>query len=227
MRGKLGALVLCFCIGCLGWLGGNSAAVASGKAPATAEKLEKALDGLEERMSGVQTLKAGFVQRKFLAVLEQPLVLEGELYMQKPALFAWHVRKPLRYSMVIRDEVVRQWDEDSRRVETISLSRNPAFKLAIRQLRGWFSGAYSSMLAEYEVTLLSEAPISLRFVPREDGFAKAVVESVTVVFGNDERYIREMQVTEKGGDRTLLTFLDTQLNGPIDASAWKVEPRVR
>jgi outer membrane lipoprotein-sorting protein len=221
-KGTLLMLVLC-----LGWVCADSAPAAGQGGPATAANVEEALARLEERMSAVQTLKARFVQQKHLAVLEQPLVLEGEIYMQKPALFAWHVREPLRYSMVVRDEVVRQWDEDTQRVETISLSRNPAFKLAIRQMRGWFSGAYRSMLAEYEVTVLSEAPISLQFVPREGGFARAAVENVTVVFEADERYIRELHVAEKGGDSTVLTFVDTQLNGPIDASAWKVEPRAR
>ena len=104
-------------------------------------------------MSAVQTLKSGFVQEKRLAILEQPLVLKGTIFMEKPALFAWHVREPVRYSMVIRDEVVRQWDEDTQRVQTISLSKNPGFKIAIRQMRGWFSGAYRSMLGEYEVTV--------------------------------------------------------------------------
>lgn len=224
MKGRkvLAILVLCIC-----WLGTNSAPATSEEAPGVAADVEETLDRLEKRMSAVQTLKSRFVQQKHLAVLEQPLLLEGEIYMQKPALFAWHVREPLRYSMVIRDEVVRQWDEDTERVQTVSLSKNPAFKLAIRQMRGWFSGAYRSMLGEYEVTILSEAPVSLKFVPREGSFAKAAIESVTVVFERDERYIREMRIEEKGGDSTLLTFLDTQLNGPLDASAWKVEPRVR
>jgi outer membrane lipoprotein-sorting protein len=224
MRGKRTLLILVLC---LGWSGADSAPAADQATPAIAANVEEALARLEARMSAVKTLRARFVQRKHLAVLEQPLVLEGEICMQKPALFAWHVREPLRYSMVIRDEVVRQWDEDTQRVETISLSSNPAFKLAIRQMRGWFSGAYSSMLAEYEVTVLGEAPISLQFVPREGGIARAVVESVTVVFEMDERYIRELHIAEKGGDSTVLTFVDTQLNGPIDASAWKVEPRAR
>jgi hypothetical protein len=83
------------------------------------------------------------------------------------------------------------------------------------------------MLGEYEVTVLSEAPLSLEFVPREGGFARALIESVRVVFGEDERYIREMYIAEKGGDSTLLTFVDTRLNAPIDPSAWQVEPRVR
>lgn len=215
-------VALCFC-----WKTADSEPAAEPRGAGADSNVEETLGRLEERMSAVQTLKSGFVQEKRLAILEQPLILKGTIYMQKPGLFAWHVREPLRYSMVIRDAVVRQWDEDTQQVQTMSLSRNPVFRMAIRQMTGWFSGAYRSILGEYEVKVLSEVPLSLEFVPREGGVAEAAVESVTLVFGSDERYIREMQIAERGGDSTLLTFVDTRLNVPIDPAAWQVEPRVR
>ncbi len=100
-------------------------------------------------------------------------------------------------------------------------------KLVIRQMRDWFSGAYRSMLGEYEVIVLNEDPVSLRFTPREDSLTQAMLESVTVIFERDERYIEQIRIVEVGGDSTLLRFVDTLLNGPIDPSAWKLEHRVR
>jgi outer membrane lipoprotein-sorting protein len=212
---------------CLFWRSAGGEPPSGEESERAAAEVEEVLGRLEERMSRVRTLETRFIQEKRLAILEEPLVLKGSVYMEKPALFAWHVREPLAYSMVIRDEVVRQWDEDTGRVQTLSLDRNPAFEVAIRQMRDWFAGAYGSILEEYEVRLLGEAPVSLEFVPREGGFAAAVIESVSVVFAADERYIREMRIAEKGGDGTRLAFSDTRLNAPIDASAWQVEPRVR
>ncbi len=215
-------LVLCLC-----WRTADSEPLADEGVAAAPANVEAVLARLEERMSAVQTLKSGFVQEKRLVILEQPLVLKGTIFMEKPELFAWHVKEPVRYSMVIRDDVVRQWDEDTQRVQTVSLSKNPGFKMAIRQMRGWFSGAYRSMLGEYEVTVVNQAPLSIEFTPREGGFAEGVIEGVTIVLESDERYIRELQIAETGGDSTRLVFVDTLLNAPIDPSAWKVEPRVR
>jgi len=129
--------------------------------------------------------------------------------------------------LVIRDEMVRQWNEDTNQLEEVSLSENPAFKMAIGQMRGWLSGAYRSMLGEYEVTVVGEDPISLEFIPRKTTFAREVIDSLTVVFESDERYIRHIRIMERNGDITLLTFLDTLLDSPIDPSAWKAERRVR
>ena len=192
-----------------------------------AADLEEILERLEDRVSGIQTLRADFVQQKYLAVLEEPLVLKGTISMQKPDLFSWVVREPLRYSMVIRGEAVQQWDEDTRRVEEISLSKNPVFKMAIQQLRDWLSGAYKSMLGEYQVTVLGEEPISLEFVPRDTALSQAVIDRVTVTFDRDERYIRQIEIFEKQGDRTVLIFVDALLNTPISPSAWKARQDVQ
>jgi outer membrane lipoprotein-sorting protein len=129
--------------------------------------------------------------------------------------------------MVIRGEVVHQWDEDTQRVEKTSLSKNPVFKMAIQQLRDWLSGAYRSMLGEYRVTILEEEPISLEFIPRDAALAREVIDSVTVVFDRDEQYIRQIHIVEKRGDRTVLTFVDTLLNTPISPSAWQAKQDVQ
>jgi outer membrane lipoprotein-sorting protein len=204
--------------------GESSAPVQRGE---SSPDVEAVLVRLERRMSGLETLKAGFVQEKKLAVFDVPLVLKGSIFMQKPDLFAWHVKKPLKYSMVIEGEILRQWDEDTGRVQQMSLTKNAAFKMVVRQMQDWFGGAYRSMLGEYSVRVVDVEPVSLEFTPRQGGLTQQVIESVSVVFESDERYIREIHIMEKGGDSTLLTFTDTQLNAPIDSSAWDVKQSVR
>jgi outer membrane lipoprotein-sorting protein len=200
---------------------------ANERIPDRRQDVQEVLTRLESRMSGIQTLKTNFVQEKKLAVLERSLVLKGTVFMQKPALLAWHVREPLRYSLVIDDEVVRQWDEETDRIQRISLSKNVPFKTVLGQMKEWFSGTYSALLEEYDVTVLKGNGLALRFVPRSSSLAYNVIKSVTIVLREDERYIHQLRIEEKGGDSTILTFVDTLFNVPIDSSAWEVKPSVR
>jgi len=211
----------------LSWAAASAEPPANKQGADVSSRLEEVLARLEERMSAVQSLKANFVQEKHLAILDQPLVLRGSIFMQKPDLFAWHVREPLRYSMVIEGEAVSQWDEDTGQVQKISLSESPPFRVAIRQLRDWFSGSYRPMRGEYEIAVLDEDPISITFVPRPSTFAQEFIERITIIFEGDERYLRQIRIVERRGDSTLLSFADTALNTVIDPSAWKVGQRVR
>ena len=226
MRLKKNALWLMLCL-CLFGMHAHAEWSATENSQQAASNIDEVLGRLERKMSGMRTLQTGFIQEKKLAVFDQTLVLEGTIFLQKPALFAWHVKKPMRYSLVMKDDMVRQWDEDTRRVQQIPLSKNPGFQAVVGQMRQWFSGTYTSLLGEYDVMILKQRPVSLRFIPRKATVASNVIDSVTVVFRKDERYIHQICIEEKSGDSTLLTFVDTLLNIPVGAEAWEVKPRVQ
>ena len=83
------------------------------------------------------------------------------------------------------------------------------------------------MLEEYSVSVLNQNPAILKFIPRESSMVYKVIESVTVIFREDESYIYQISVEEKNGDSMLITFYATQLNAPIGKEAWEVSAYVR
>ncbi|MEW5803322.1 MAG: outer membrane lipoprotein carrier protein LolA [bacterium] len=183
--------------------------------------LTAVLSGLQEKMSRVKTLATSFSQEKNLAVFDRKLMLTGAIFIQKPNLFAWHVKEPVRYSLIIKDNSVTQWDEDTNKIQHVSLSKNTGYKIVTQQLREWFCGTYTSLLEQYNITMLSSAPVCLVFHPRQNSMADKAITSVTVTFDKDEQYIKKISIEEKNKDSTLLTFTDTKLNVPIDATAWE------
>lgn len=192
-----------------------------------APDLYEILHRLEDKTSEIRTLKTEFVQEKELSVFKEKIILKGIIFLQKPELFAWHIIEPLSYSMVIKGDILSQWDENTKKTQKISLSKNPAFQVAISQMKDWFSGKYTSMTEEYKIVILKRKPVSLKFIPRKNTMVSNVIDSVTVVFRDDERYIHQIYIKEKSSNSTLLTFVNTQLNTPLEAAAWEVQPRVR
>jgi outer membrane lipoprotein-sorting protein len=192
-----------------------------------APDLYEVLHRLEDKTSEICTLKTEFVQEKELAVFKEKIILKGMIFLQKPKLFAWHIIEPLSYSMVIKGDILSQWDENTKKIQTISLSKNPAFQVAISQMKDWFSGKYTSMTENYNIIILKRKPVSLKFIPKKNTTAGNVIDSVTVIFRDDERYIHQIYIKEKSGNSTLLTFVNTQLNTPLEGAAWEVQPRVR
>jgi len=186
--------------------------------------LNVVLSRLESSMAGIKRIKTAFIQEKELAVFKQKIILKGSVYIEKPSRLAWHVYNPVKYVMIMSEDSITQWDEDTGRVQKMSLSQNPAFEAAIGQMRVWFSGSYSPLLKDYEISLLREKPVSLKFTPKPATIAVNVIKSVTVDFRKDEQYINRIFIEEKGGDTTSLLFVDTHLNIPVEASAWKAGP---
>jgi outer membrane lipoprotein-sorting protein len=189
--------------------------------------IDEIIDRLQKKMSEVFSIKACFIEEKELSVFNQKIILQGKLYLKKPGLFAWHVLKPVRYSMVIDKDTVRQWDEETGLVQQMSIAKNPAFEIAIAKMQDWFAGNYARLRKEYEIALVKDNPLTLSFVPLKDSIASNMIKRVIVTFQNDQRYIEQIRIEEKSQDITLLKFFNTGFNVQIDAAAWEAKPRVR
>lgn len=179
---------------------------------------------LGKKASAFKTLKSDFTQEKEMALFKEKIILKGRIYIQKPNMLAWHVDSPLRYSVLITDTLIRQWDEDANQVQEISLAKNPVFQNMLKQLTVWFSGEYGSLLEENTMRLVKRDPLVIEFTPRDMNLSKKVIQNITVTFRDDQAYLRQILIRELSGDVTTLYFTNTIMNVPLDGKNFEVHP---
>jgi outer membrane lipoprotein-sorting protein len=184
------------------------------------------LSALGKRASDFKTLKTDFIQEKRMAMFKEKMVMKGRIYLKKPNRIAWHVDSPLRYSVLITDKLIRQWDEDTDKVQEISLSKNPIFQNVLGQINVWFSGDYGSMLETNTIRVVKSDPLVLVFIPKDNNIAKKIIKSITITFRSDQKYLQQIRIQELTGDSTTITFSNTLLNTPLIDSNFEVKGRV-
>jgi len=188
--------------------------------PEVAPQVTERLRQLESKLATVQTLKVNFVQEKQMAILEQKLVLKGRITLQQPDKIAWRVQSPIRYAMVIQGATLRQWSEETQDVQQFSLTGNPVFATAVKQIQSWFSGNYLALTHEFNVSLLAESPLAFQFTPRAGSPAREMIVHIIIRFGADERFLKSLEVVESGGDTMRIIFSDTTLNPALTKEEW-------
>jgi len=184
------------------------------------------LKELGRKASSFKTLKTEFTQEKKMAMFKEKLVLKGRIYLQKPNRVAWHVDAPLRYSVLITDKVIRQWDEETNQVQEISLAKNPIFQNVLGQLTVWFSGEYGSLLDVNHVRVVKKDPLVIEFAPKASNISSKVIKTITITFREDQKYLQQIRIQELSGDVTTLHFLNTIMNAPLDSRSFEVKGRV-
>lgn len=185
------------------------------------------LTELQQHLREVKTVRADFEQEKKLAIFDRTMEIKGEMALERPKRMVWHVRAPVRYSILMQDDTVRQWDEDTDRVQTLHLAKNPALKAVFSQFRAWFLGDYQSIEQAYDVVIVKREPPCLRFAPKPDSAMADMVERIQMTMSKDRRSIDNIVIEEKGDDTTTIRFLNTQLNQAIRQDVWEIPPHGR
>lgn len=198
-------------------------AAASWVAADDSEALDKVLQRLESNVASIKTLSTSFTQKKQLAAFSHEIEMSGMVYIKKPSTLAWHVTEPIKYSVLITDSFIRQWDEDTDQVQQMSFKSNPMLSTALEQITVWFDGKYASLKKDYDIKLVSEAPVVLRFTPRTGNMSAKVIAEISVGLAPDERYLEWIKIVETGGDTTTITFSQTQFNEPLKDSHFEVK----
>ncbi len=191
--------------------------------PVKDAEMRQILGDLEKKMKQIENMQTGFVQKKKLKTFQHEVVLKGTIAMQKPNRFAWRIESPIRYSIVFKDGKIYQWNEDTDRVEVLSMSAAPVFKIVIEQMQTWFYGSYTDLLAQYDIRVFSKNPLVLEFTPHKEALSAPMIQAITIQFRHDQSYIESIRIMEKSGDQSLMIFTGTLLNTGIDASVWEMK----
>ena len=189
----------------------------------TAEK--PAGDDAAELLANVanfRTLRTKFVQTKHLKSFRKPMVLNGELCLDRPGKrFAWHVEKPLEYSCVIANGKLTQWDADSGKTVSVPFSKYPMLEMLSDAMAAFASGDVKALEKDFEAAPGQDGAIVLK--PRSERFAASLITEVELTLDDTKTKIVKVRASEKNGDVTELVYSDSVFDSDIPDKLWQAK----
>jgi outer membrane lipoprotein-sorting protein len=182
-------------------------------AGALAASPDAVLDRLHGLAAGVETLASDFSQEKYLSVFQDVLPARGRFYYRKPDQLRWEMTAPVTSGFVLDGQTGRRWQDAGSRGERFDIAREPVMKIVADQLLAWTKADFEALRRDYRISLAGEAPVRLRLDPK--GAAAGFLDHLSITFAADGRHVQQVEVHEKGGDYTRITFHGTVVNGPL------------
>lgn len=146
--------------------------------------------------------KAKFVEKKFLAVLDKPLIATGEMTYTAPDRLEKRTLTPKPEFMLL--------DKDSLTLErekqklTINLASQPEALAFIDSIRGTLSGNRAALERNYGLHLSGSAEKwTLTLLPSDQKIA-SLVQRITV--SGNRGQVRQIEYLQADGDRSLLAI---------------------
>ncbi len=191
-------------------------AAQTGPKPQEAEVKVSELDTAEllANIANFKTLRTKFVQTKHLKAFKKPMVLNGELCLDRPGKrFAWHVEKPLKYSCVIANGKLTQWDADSDKTVSVPFSKYPMLEMLSDAMTAFASGDVKALEKDFEAAAGKDGTVVLK--PRSEHFAASLITEVELT----------LRASEKNGDVTELVYTDSVFDSDIPDALWQAKQK--
>lgn len=146
--------------------------------------------------------RAKFVEKKFLAVLDKPLVATGEMTYTAPDRLEKRTLTPKPETMLLEKDSLTL--EREKQKLTINLASQPEALAFIDSIRGTLSGNRAALERNYGLHLSGSAEKwTLTLLPSDQKIA-SLVQRITV--SGNRGQIRQIEYLQADGDRSLLAI---------------------
>ncbi len=146
--------------------------------------------------------KARFTEKRFLAVLDKPVVSTGEMTYTPPDRLEKRTLTPKVETMVL-DKDILSLERDKQKL-SINLANQPEAQAFVDSIRGTLSGNRAALEKNYALHLAgSPEKWVLTLLPSDQKIA-AIVQRITV--SGQRGQVRTIEYLQADGDRSLLTI---------------------
>jgi hypothetical protein len=171
------------------------------------------LTELLSRMARTRGVVAEFREQKQIALLDQPLEATGTVYFAPPDRFTRVTRSPAATRLVL--DGARMHFEDANGASGIDLASNPVARQFAENMVALWSGDRARLEKLYKLDFSAAgARWQLVLVPRNATLARFVEK---LAMRGDGAEMRELELVETDGDRTLTKFLSSDVDHAFGA----------
>ncbi len=158
--------------------------------------IDQLMQGLAQTRSG----RAGFVEKKYIAILDRPVESSGELYFSAPDRLEKHTIRPKQESMVLDNGTLII--ERGRQKHTLQLQDYPELATFIDSIRGTLAGDRKALERNYRLSLEGGVERwTLQLLPVDEKM-QAIIQRIRIA---GMRYtVQSIEISRTDGDRSLM-----------------------
>lgn len=170
--------------------------LASGFSHAAGLDLDRLMHGLAQVRSG----HAGFVEKKYFAMLDRPVESSGELFYRAPDRLEKRTLKPKPETMILDNGMLLI--ERDRQKHVLQLRDYPELAAVIDSIRGTLAGDRQALERSYRLSMDGDAGRwTLQLLPIDEKM-QAVIKHVRITGAHYE--VQSIEISHVDGDSSLM-----------------------
>jgi outer membrane lipoprotein-sorting protein len=174
-------------------------------------------NSLKETFRNVRSVKADFVQKRYLKILTKPLLSEGKLFFYIPDSLRWEYLDPLRSVMLQKGSTVRIYNFFEGEWKPEMPESVEATRMVLAEISQWFQGRFDESKA-FKQLYSPGPPARVTMVPGEG--VNRFIQRIEIVLSARPGVIDRVEIEEPGGSRTSIEFKNVEINSSFPAEVF-------
>ena len=186
----------------------------------TSAQQKDVLNQISQASAKINTLECKFTQKKSISVLSETVVSQGMMYFKKDNHLRWQYNSPYQYLFILSAGKVMIKSEN--KTEKYDTDKNKIFKEISEIMLGGVSGKMlvddKKFKAEFSG---NSSSIKVVLFPKNKDLQK-LMKSITLTFSKKDWTVNSIEMLEKGGDSSLITFTEKNVNKAVSDDLFRI-----
>jgi outer membrane lipoprotein-sorting protein len=174
---------------------------------------------LRKDSANIKTIKASFVQKKFMKILAKPLVSEGRFYYVAPDSFRWEYLKPLRSAVIAYKGDTRRYVVSGGKMIEDKAGGMQAMKIVLGEVTGWMSGKFDQN-PSFAATLKEGTNTQITLTPVGKSMS-GMIEKIEITVSQKAAAVKSVKIIENANAFTQIDFIDVEINKVISSKVFQ------
>lgn len=173
---------------------------------------------LKETFRTIRSVKAEFLQKRYLKILTKPLLSEGKLFFYIPDSLRWEYQSPLRSVMLQKGSTIQIYNFSEGVWKPEIGQAVEARRMVLAEISQWFQGRFDESKA-FKQLYSPGPPARVTMVPGEgiDRF----IQRIEIVLSAKPGVIDRVEIEEPGDSRTSIEFRNVEINSSFSSEVFE------
>jgi len=194
-----------------------SALVTTGLLSASAA-LSQDRTSLKEASRNIRSVKAEFLQKRYLQILTKPLLSEGRLFFYAPDSLKWEYFSPLRSVMLQKGTTIQIYNFSEGVWKPEMTQAIESRRMVLAEISQWFQGRFDESKA-FKHDYSPGPPARVTMVPGEG--INRFIQRIEIVLSARPGVIDRVEIEEPGGSRTSIEFRNVEINSSFSSEVFE------
>lgn len=173
---------------------------------------------LKETFRNIRSVKADFLQKRYLKILTKPLLSQGKLFFYIPDSLRWEYLNPLRSVMLQKGSTVQVYNFAEGVWKPEMAQAVEARRMVLTEISQWFQGRFDESKA-FKHVYSPGPPARVMMVPGEG--INRFIQRIEIILSGKPGVIDRVEIEEPGGSRTSIEFRNVEVNSSFSSEVFE------